>query len=371
MRSWFPLCVLVHFAVAGVARAQSPDTPAYHIEAAPVRHVQAVLTDTWEIPNIIPRQWAFFVPLPPTLPCQDQVKAEFRLNQSQSTHGATAELSPLHRPILWIKASAPQANYPTSITASVVYKATLYSRKLVPGASSVPIPPLSPSERSLNLRASKTIDWQAVSFQHWLDVNYLHRQPSERDLDYAFRVYQTIRSLYHYNYDAQQDRRASLICQTNHSDCGGLSYLFVAALRAGGVSAHALAGRLAQSTTTPTDYFGCHVKSEFFAEGIGWVPVDMSFGVGSRDKDAQRNFGNDPGDLIVMHSDSDLELEPKPFGPAHFYVMQGMLHWVWGEGKLDGSKDRVDWQVKDLPMETLRQTAASPMPPTFSAKVSR
>ncbi len=235
------------------------------------------------------------------------------------------------------------------------YEAILYSRQLVSGPPNTPVMPLSSSERDQNLRSSDTIDFKASAFQKWLNSNYLHRQAAERDLDFAFRAYQTIRHLYHYHYDPKQDRKASQICHTNQSDCGGLSYLLVASLRANGIPSHGLAGRMAKSSVQ--DNGQTHVRSEFYSEGIGWVPVDMSYGVSCQDKDAFNYFGNDPGDLLTMHSDTDLVLNPKPFGPTTFYIMQGMYHWVWGSGKFDGSKDTQDWQVMEIPLVTPQETA--------------
>ena len=195
------------------------------------------------------------------------------------------------------------------------------------------------------------MDFQSPPFQHWLDDTDLHRSASERDLDFGFRVYQTIRKRYHYHYDPKQDRSASKICLTDQSDCSGLSYLFVSAMRANGVPARSLAGRLAKSALTTLDYGQCHVRSEFYADGIGWVPVDMSFGVGSSDRNAGLYFGNDPGDLLVIHRDTDLVLDPKPFGPASLYSMQTPVHYLWGSGSFSGSKDTETWQVEELPIK--------------------
>jgi len=326
--------------------------PAYHIETTPVKHIQAMLTDIWETPELSPHQWAMFAPVPPTSAGQDHIAAHISLSVANAVLGQAQENSPLHRSILWIKGQVGSSAGPRIVTASVEYEAVLYSRRLVSGPPTS-IVLLSLSERALNLRSSDTINFTAPSFQKWLDSKYLHKQASERDLDFSFRVYQTIRNLYHYHYDAKQDRRASLICQTNATDCGGFSNLFVATLRANSIPAHCLAGRLAKSSLVATDYGQCHVKSEFFAEGIGWVPVDMSYGVGSQDKDAQQNFGNDPGDFLTMHTDTDLILNPKPFGPTTAVGLQGISHWVWGEGSLNGSKDTEDWQVKDLPLSPM------------------
>ena len=330
--------------------AQSADPRAYHIETAPAKHIRATLTDTWETPQDIPRRWAAFTPVPPCFSGQDHVKVTLFLDGLSEEQGQAPELSPLQRPVLWARA-LPKGAAQKTINIWVLYEITLYSRRILPGLSAVPVPLLSASERTFNLRSSETIDFSSQTFQHWLDTTDLHRSASEHDLDFGFRVYQAIRRRYHYHYDPEQDRKASKICLTDQSDCGGLSYLFVSAMRANGIPAHSLSGRLAKSAVNPHDYGQCHVRSEFYADGIGWVPVDMSFGVGASDKEAVRYFGNDPGDLLVMHQDTDLVLAPKPFGPKSFYTMQKPMHYVWGSGSLDSSKDSEDWQVEELPLK--------------------
>ena len=43
-------------------------------------------------------------------------------------------------------------------------------------------------------------------------------------------------------------------------------------------------------------YFQEHIKAEFYAQGVGWVPVDLSSAVLHDTSDAKlRYFGNDAG----------------------------------------------------------------------------
>jgi transglutaminase-like putative cysteine protease len=50
-----------------------------------------------------------------------------------------------------------------------------------------------------------------------------------------------------------------------------------------------------------------HVRAEFFADGVGWVPVDVAFGVVASDA----HFGNDAGDHLRLHVDPDLVFDLK------------------------------------------------------------
>ena len=333
-----------------VCFAGSSSPLAYHLERTPTKHIRATLNDIWETPADTPRRWAMFAPVPPTFAGQDHVKATLTLEGLAEAQGQTLELSPLRRPILWGRAAAPGQSPPHAVSMRVVYEATLYGRRLVPGPASTPVPLLSDTERPLDLRPTETIDYQTNAVRSWLDRNALHREATERDLDFAFRVYQTIHKNYHYRYEADQDRKASSISQTDGSDCGGLSNLFVAALRAGGLPARTLGGRLAKASKQPSDHGQCHIRSEFYADGIGWVPVDMSYGVGASDQEAKLYFGNDPGDLLTMYADSDFILSPGQLGPKHVAAFQSVSHWIWGSGSLSGSRDIEDWQVETLPL---------------------
>ena len=333
---------------AAPSYAQSPAPTAYHLETKPARHIKATLTDIWETPANAPSRWAMFVPVPPSFAGQDQVKASVSIDGLSPEQGQAVELSPLHRAILWGRAAASTPTSERAVTLRVAYEATLYARHLVPGPAAAPIPTLSDIERPFYLRSSETIDFTKDIFAQWLDQNALRRTSSERDLDFARRVYLFIHKNYHYRYDDGQDRKASAISQGDWSDCGGLSNLFVAALRANGLPARTLGGRLAKSSTRASDHGQCHVRAEFYAEGIGWVPVDMSYGVGASDKNAEQYFGSDPGDLLTMYADADFILSPGNLGPKNVSAFQSISHWIWGRGTLEGSHDIEDWQVENL-----------------------
>lgn len=329
--------------------AQSFTDPPFHVQTVPVRHIRAILTNAWELPNFTPRWWAFYNPAPPVYSGQNRVQATLSLDNISNEQGQTLELSFLHRPFLWLRANAPKVA-PKAVTTRVTYEAFLFSRHLLSGPPPIPVADILPLERDTNLRSSRTIDYEMQAFQNWLDRQSLRRSPSERDLAFAFRVYQAIRRLYHYHYEPEQDRKASFICTINQSDCGGLTYLFVAALRANNVPAHSLSGRLATSSSKPEDYGQCHVKSEFYATGIGWLPVDMSFGVSNGDQEAMNYFGNDDGNFLAMHQDTDIVLAPQTLGISNYYTVQKSIHFASGSGNFNGSKDTEDWTVKDLPL---------------------
>ncbi len=99
-------------------------------------------------------------------------------------------------------------------------------------------------------------------------------------------------------------------------------------------------------------YYQQHAKAEFFAEGVGWVPVDLSSAVlHDSTPDGLRYFGNDSGDSLAMHFDHDLVLDTIHFGHQSTPWLQGAAYWVSGGGTLDGLQTREDWKVKELPLK--------------------
>jgi hypothetical protein len=120
--------------------------------------------------------------------------------------------------------------------------------------------------------------------------------------------------------------------------------LFVAALRANEVPARTLWGRWAKPQEG--DYGQWHVKAEFFAEGIGWVPVEMAGALAWSGVDLDDLFGRDEGDFITLHIDTDLLVETHRFGKQPIGWRQGVLYWVSGLGELSDFRESEHWNVR-------------------------
>ena len=59
-----------------------------------------------------------------------------------------------------------------------------------------------------------------------------------------------------------------------------------------------------------------------------------------------RNFGNDGGDFIVFHADTDMELDTVRFGKKTVQWLQSPVFWVSGKGTVEGWKQESTWLVK-------------------------
>jgi hypothetical protein len=145
------------------------------------------------------------------------------------------------------------------------------------------------------------------------------------------------------------DRKPAAVVHAGQSDCGGIASLFVATLRASGVPARTLAGRWAASAKKDEKvgglpFYQTHVKAEFHADGVGWVPVDPTGGVGQGAKVDDFYFGREGGDFLTMSLPIEHEFEVKGLGKQKVEGSQGISYWALGKGNLK-VKDSEDWQV--------------------------
>jgi transglutaminase-like putative cysteine protease len=330
-----------------------PPAAGYVLETADARRVEATLTYTVRYDRHRAKEWVVFAARAPELP--GQAKVESRLEPGGA---AAKELSPLRRPVLAARVPVRQKDQETTLSIRVTYEATLRSRRLKPLAADAAPPKVEPPdkrEREAALAALGEIDHKSEAVQAWLKGRKLRREEGEADVDFARRVFRDIRAGFRYEYKPDADRHASAVCRAGRSDCGGLSGLFVAALRANGVPARTLYGRWARSAEAgeklgDLPYYQAHVKAEFYADGVGWVPVDVASGIlHDRSKDGLAFFGNDRGDFLTFHVDPSLELDTRVFGRKVTSGLQVPAHWVAGPGTPEASTITEGWEVKNLP----------------------
>lgn len=351
MRRLLPLLFVPLAAVAAPAAADDPPAPREFLEVKDARRVSAVLTFEVTYPNLKAAEWVVFAPAAPELPGQADVKTTL------DPAGTPAkDRSPLGRALVTARVPAKTAAEKTTRPVAVTYEATLRSRTLKPllgGAKAPRVAPLTDAERKLYLADTADIDFAADEFKTWMADKALVRTRRESEITFARRAFLALRSATTYEYRPELDRRASAVCKSGKSDCGGMSVLFAAVMRANGVPARTLFGRWAQSARPDeklgdTGYYMWHVKAEFFADGVGWVPVDLASGVlHDTSKEGLRFFGHDPGDFLTMHIDPGLKLDTGLFGVETVQNLQEPAVWVSGPGKLDGRTIKQGWRVTE------------------------
>lgn len=325
--------------------AQTP--PQFHMETLPGKRVQASETYVFDYPDAKALDWDIFAAKPPVInDHQDRISATMEI-AGYGNGKEEPDLSTYTRPVLHaiVPASTPVLKKHLAVT--VTYTATVYPRQLMLGPPITPVEPLTALTREAYLATDREQDFTDKNFQNWLDINHLRKQPQDSDLDIAYRAYQFIKQHYTYKWTTQ-DHRASKLCGDSWSDCGGVSTLFVATMRANKIPARVLIGRSLYSGTADDTNAQCHAKSEFFAAGIGWVPIEMSGALGTPDSESPKFFGLFNGDLLVLHRGIDLTLKTAHFGTQTAGVMQGLCWWCHGEGTLTTGKITGTWTVKPL-----------------------
>jgi hypothetical protein len=329
------------------------EPPEYVLTAKPARRLEAVQTFDVTYPKFTASEWIVLAAAAPELPSQQMVST--RLSPEGK---AGSDSSELKRPIVWAKAAAGDKQQ-SRFQYAVTYQATLLQRRLTPlpkGKEPAKVDPLTAGEKKWYLAATaKFYDYDAKPFQTWLDRHGLRIKAGEGEVEFARRVFLVITDTCSYEARQDSDLHASAVCRAGKSDCCGLSVLFVAALRANGVPARSLVGNWAKSAS-PGEIVGDipftqqHVRAEFFAAGIGWVPADPSAALplkGWRWLMLQQCFGYDAGDFLVKQVDFDVVFDGGEVG-------QKTMAWAWGEawpigqGDLTGKTVKDDWKVRQI-----------------------
>jgi transglutaminase-like putative cysteine protease len=338
---------------ATVLTAASPavaDEPKYMLRVTPVQRIRAVNTFEVSCPKVVVKKWIIFANCAPELPGQTDVSSELTPNGQRSV-----EVGDRRRPVLMAKVKVTDDKLKSAITYTVEYKATLQARELVAvrsGAQRLAAAPLTKEERKTYLAATANhYDCDLKGFQRWLGANKLRRAEGEGDIAFARRAFLLIKRNFGYESRSDSDLHASAVCGAGQSDCHGLSVLFAATMRANDIPARCLVGKWAKSMK-PGVVIGDipnaeqHVKAEFYADGVGWVPVDQSAAVfHDKSADGLAYFGKDPGDFLAFHVDFDLTIDTGRFGKDTFDSLW-FACWPKGRGDADERKQREDWQVE-------------------------
>lgn len=300
--------------------------------------------------SLTAKEWFLFAPQPPELAGQTNVNA--KLSPSGKS---VKELSPKRRGLLAARVKSTPNNA-RHIDVEAEYQVTLWNRQLVERSESDPFEnlTLSPAERSQWLAKSPMCTFQERDFQTWLDDGELRLRADEDVIDFARRVFHSIRADFEYEYLPELDRRAIHVCREKKSDCMGLSVLFVSVMRANQIPARILVGRWAQSSVAGDKLGGVsyskeHVKCEFFAEDVGWVPTDLASALlHDRTPSSTRFFGQDPANFVTLHVDDHLVVEPGPIGRRTIPFLQDIRVWVIGQGKDGNLSMRQNWTVERI-----------------------
>ena len=119
-------------------------------------------------------------------------------------------------------------------------------------------------------------------------------------------------------------------------------------MRSAGVPARLDAGRWAMPGTSSNGLNAVHVKSEFYAAGIGWVPIEMSGAVSDKTGDPSLYFGRDTGQFLTMSVNTDYIIDAEQWGMKRLLALQGICCWGEGAGTMNGSKQQDAWIISPI-----------------------
>jgi transglutaminase-like putative cysteine protease len=311
--------------------------PLYALVPTSSKRVKAVLGFELKGPRILADEWSAFATMPPKLPGQFDIRATL------TPRGAPdRELGPLARQLLVGKLVVQDENARHNLTARVEYQLTLQGRKLEPHDPDEPIRPAVPAldakVRRMALESTRAFDHRTESFRSWLVAHDLRRDSDEDPVDFARRAFLVVRKgIKHYEGE-NVEHVASEAARAGKSDFAGITAIYVAALRANGIPTRALGGFPIVSEGRPNKKFWAHAKTEFYVQGIGWVPADIAGAIRmNRTDDGLDCFGQDAADFLTTHIDNDVIIETSA-GPKTVEYLPDVAWWFSGAGSFDGLK---------------------------------
>ncbi len=336
-------CLIATCPDASAAGDGAAANPPYRLVPKAARRVKASLTYEVKGPKLEAEEWAAYVAQLPELPGQVDVRTTL------SPPGRAArELSELGRPVIFTRILVDDETGRHGLTVRIDCEATLIERALEPldvetGRPSVPA--LDPRSRKLALASTRDCDHQSPAFRAWLDRHQLRRKPEENDVDYARRAFVAVRQAIQHVEGPNLERTASGVCGTGESDYAGITAVYVAALRASGIPARVLVGRIVLLGGQPAKGNFAHAKVEFHVKNVGWIPADIAGAIRkNRSSDGLESFGHDTAEFITTHVDTDIVVDTF-FGRRTIERLPDVSWWVRGGGSFEGSETRVNPRI--------------------------
>ena len=312
----------------------------YYIESKRTVFFNATLRSEYKLPSIGEGTLTVFAPKPPDTDSQVISSSKLTVNGLGAPEGAERNQS---RQMLGVRLESTQLRGKKQIDVRTEYRGKLYSRELKEGNRNSEVAELTNDSKRLYTSKTETMNWGNPIFMDWLSSSGLIRKGAETDIEFARRSYLYIvrNGKYGGDTNSYRSRRPSEVCKTISNDCGGLALLFVASMRANQIPARSLFGRWAMNQDG--DYGQFHVIAEFYASGVGWVPVDISSAILHSPSAPEEHFGRDSGRFIVFHIDTDITpIENFTHGWAQYPI----IHWNGSGDMWKNFSESSSWKVR-------------------------
>lgn len=122
------------------------------------------------------------------------------------------------------------------------------------------------------------------------------------------------------------------VLDNKHGDCGQVTLLFITLCRYSGIPAHFQSGFMMHPGA-----WNLHDWAEIYFEGIGWVPVDQSFGIPVYAQSSEEQlffFGGIDAWRMIVNNDYSMPLYPEKKYPRSETVDFQRGEVEWAEGNL-------------------------------------
>ena len=287
--------------------------PSQHLVSQPAQTVTATLSSTWTVPNMQTTNWILETAVSPQLATQSNCTTTLTVPGYSGAAQQLLDESPEQRPYLRLVVPTTNGQYVNSLTAAATRTMQLWECQLVAGPPASLAASLDAATLAEQTAAGTTYDFTSSVFQNWLDSSGLRRGANEVDTAFAARVLTFMKATYTYGTTDPSPFTASMLCQASSFDCGGAALLFSATLRANGIPASSKPGRWAASTDpTNGDPEQFHVKAEWYASGIGWIPTDACAAITGGTPSTL--VGADPGNFVAFQFDLGMLVDTVYFG---------------------------------------------------------
>ena len=316
----------------------------FHLEYGPPKNVVAHIAFVQHYPRFAIERVAVALAKPPLMPGRQNLRVEYHIaGLSVARPSEQVEASPLMRTVYCSQFSLRRPVH--DLTIQISYTGTLQTIRLAPGRPLTPVLPLEPAMRTVCLATDRELNFKDATFQAYLDRESARFQPGDKPLDFAYKCYRYITQ--RFTYGDGPPHLLTNLAREPKTDCGGVSQFFVGLCRANGIPARLLVGRWAISGKDDAPMDQCHCMAEFWVDGIGWIPVDATSGLGKPEADGLDFFGKFNGNLLVFHYGIDLPISERD-GKHSEAVVQGPATYMYtsqGGQSFNGATSGGTWRV--------------------------
>ncbi len=285
----------------------------YHLNVVPERKIQAryFIEQTIDAGGVVDWQGTF--PSPPQYLTQPDAKVvEFRMG-GRVVKPAVIRDGRLGRPLLNYHVVTSSVEQLKTMSLEVVVESTFCSVQLVPGKPEKPAPPLPRSERNAYTKDTPFYDFTSSSVRSFIKDHKLIREADESDIAFGWRALCAVRGALKYVNPMTPPLAFSATATAARctGDCLSSNALFTAIMRRNKIPTKNIGGFHSPDNASVEAHRSgdSHSQTIFWAENVGWVPVDATAPVKEATKiENATAFGCNPGEMYYISEELEFQI---------------------------------------------------------------